>query len=444
MINGDAPAVTDLPADLRAKVETIAQALASAKKPLIISGSHSASDAMIQAAANVAFALKAKGAQVGLSYLASHANSFGLAMMKAQPLDSAFERINANEVDVAIVMENDLYRHSSVNAVDSALAKLKHLIVADHQHTAIMDKATLVLPAASFAEADGTLINQEGRAQRFFQVFDPSFYDKSIVMNESWRWLHSLQTEAQARDADWSQLDHVIADCVAALPQFEGIVDAAPKASFRIRGQKLAREPHRYSGRTAMLANQSVHEQRQPQDKDTAFAFSMEGNNSPTAPRQQIPFAWAPGWNSPQAWNKFQSEVGGHLRFGDPGVRLFNSTEGKLGYFTEIPAAYQATEAQWVVAPYYHLFGSDEMSQRSEVIQQRMPEPYIMLNEKDAAAIGLAAGTQAEFSYEGQTFNLTVRVSKNLSSGQIGLPLGMPGIAPAMAGVSVNNLRRGA
>ena len=380
----------------------------------------------------------------GLSYLASHANSFGLAMMKAQPLDSAFERINANEVDVAIVMENDLYRHSSVNAVDSALAKLKHLIVADHQHTAIMDKATLVLPAASFAEADGTLINQEGRAQRFFQVFDPSFYDKSIVMNESWRWLHSLQTEAQARDADWSQLDHVIADCVAALPQFEGIVDAAPKASFRIRGQKLAREPHRYSGRTAMLANQSVHEQRQPQDKDTAFAFSMEGNNSPTAPRQQIPFAWAPGWNSPQAWNKFQSEVGGHLRFGDPGIRLFNSTEGKLGYFTEIPAAYQATEAQWVVAPYYHLFGSDEMSQRSEVIQQRMPEPYIMLNEKDAAAIGLAAGTQAEFSYEGQTFNLTVRVSKNLSSGQIGLPLGMPGIAPAMAGVSVNNLRRGA
>lgn len=46
-------------------------------------------------------------------------------MMKAQPLDSAFERINANEVDVAIVMENDLYRHSSVNAVDSALAKLE-------------------------------------------------------------------------------------------------------------------------------------------------------------------------------------------------------------------------------------------------------------------------------------------------------------------------------
>ncbi len=33
--------------------------------------------------------------------------------------------------------------------------------------------------------------------------------------------------------------------------QFAGIVNAAPNASFRIRGQKLAREPHRYSGRTS-------------------------------------------------------------------------------------------------------------------------------------------------------------------------------------------------
>ncbi|KPD02948.1 NADH-ubiquinone oxidoreductase subunit G [Moellerella wisconsensis ATCC 35017] len=440
-INGEAPAVDGLSAELSAKVEIVAQALASAKKPLIISGSHAASDAIIQAAANVALALKAKGNQVGLSYIAPHANSFGLAMMNAEPLDSALAQIESGAVDTAIVMENDLYRHGSVKAIDSALTKLKQLIVADHQRTAIMDKADLILPAASFAESDGTLVNQEGRAQRYFQVFDPSFYDHSIVMNESWRWLHSLQTEAQMREIDWSQLDDVIADCVAALPQFAPIVDAAPKASFRIRGQKLARSPHRYSGRTSMLANVSVHEQRQPQDKDTAFAFSMEGNNSPTAPRQQIPFAWAPGWNSPQAWNKFQTEVGGHLRFGDPGVRLFDGQDGNIGYFTTIPAAYQPKESEWIVAPYYHLFGSDEMSQRAEVIQQRMPEPYVMLSQSDAQTLGMTPGAMAEFSHAGQAYRLSVRISAHLAQGQIGLPLGMPGIAPVMAGISVNNLR---
>ncbi|STW80209.1 NADH-ubiquinone oxidoreductase subunit G [Klebsiella michiganensis] len=53
------------------------------------------------------------------------------------------------------------------------------------------------------------------------------------------------------------------------------------------------------SGRTAMRANISVHEPRQPQDKDTMFAFSMEGNNQPSAPRSQIPFAWGSGLELP-------------------------------------------------------------------------------------------------------------------------------------------------
>src|SRR3546814_13962377 len=60
----------------------------------------------------------------------------------------------------------------------------------------------------------------------------------------------------------------------------------------------IAREPHRYSGRTAMRANQSVHEPRQPQDADTALSFSMEGYNgvgSPDRPGALLPYAWAPG-----------------------------------------------------------------------------------------------------------------------------------------------------
>lgn len=152
-----------------------------------------------------------------------------------------------------------------------------------------------MLSAASFAESDGTVINNEGRAQRFFQVYDPAYYDSKTVMLESWRWLHSLHSTLLSREVDWTQLDHVIDAVVAKIPELAGIKDAAPDATFRIRGQKLAREPHRYSGRTAMRANISVHEPRQPQDIDTMFTFSMEGNNQPTAHRSQVPFAWAPG-----------------------------------------------------------------------------------------------------------------------------------------------------
>ncbi len=70
-----------------------------------------------------------------------------------------------------------------------------------------------------------------------------------------------------------------------------------------------------------MRANISVHEPRQPQDIDTMFTFSMEGNNQ-RPDCSQVPFAGILVWNSPQAWNKFQDEVGGKIsRFGDR-VRL--------------------------------------------------------------------------------------------------------------------------
>ena len=439
-LDNSAPAVNDLADGLNKKIDVIVQALTGARKPLIITGSNAGSDAIIEAAANIAKALKVAGSDVGITFVASAANSIGLSMIGGGSLDEALELLTQGDADSAIVMENDLYRQAPEAKVDAALANVQNLLVVDHQRTRIMDKATLILPAASFAESDGTLVNQEGRAQRFFQVYDPAYYDTTVAMLESWRWMHSLHSTVNSRHVDWTQLDHVIEACVEALPQLKGMVEAAPNASFRIRGQKLARSPNRSSGRTAMRANISVHEPRQPQDKDTMFAFSMEGNNSPTANRNQVPFAWAPGWNSPQAWNKFQSEVGGSLRHGDPGVRLIEAGEGSLEYFTTIPAVFTATEGNWRIAPYYHLFGSEEMTQRSAVIQQRMPAPYVMVNPADAAQLGVNAGSLVEFTCAGQLLKLPVRLSETLNQGQLGLPLGLPGIPPILVGTTVENL----
>ncbi len=443
-LDDSAPAVSDLADGLDKKIDVIVQALAGARKPLIITGSNAGSDAIIAAAANVAKALKARGSDVGITFVASAANSIGLSMIGGGTLDAALELLVNGGADSAIVMENDLYRHAPEAQVEAALNNVQNLLVLDHQRTRIMDKASLILPAASFAESDGTLVNQEGRAQRFFQVYDPAYFDTTVAMLESWRWMHSLHSTLNSRQVDWTQLDHVIEACVEALPQLKGMVEAAPNASFRIRGQKLARSPHRSSGRTAMRADISVHEPRQPQDKDTMFAFSMEGNNNPLADRNQVPFAWAPGWNSPQAWNKFQSEVGGNLRHGDPGVRMIEAGEGTLDYFSDIPAAFSASANEWRVAPYYHLFGSEEMSQRSGVIQQRMPQPYVMVNPVDAAQLGVNAGSQVEFTCGGQTLSLPVRLSETLSQGQVGLPLGLPGIPPVLVGATVENLREAA
>ena len=81
------------------------------------------------------------------------------------------------------------------------------------------------------------------------------------------------------------------------------------------------------------------------------------------------------------------------------------------------------------------------MSQRSDVIQQRMPAPYVMVNPADAARLGVNLGTLVEFNCAGQTLRLPVRLSETLAQGQVGLPLGLPGIPPIMVGARVENLR---
>ena len=440
-LDNSAPAVDGIEPELQSKIDVIVQALAGAKKPLIISGTNAGSAEVIQAAANVAKALKGRGANVGITMIARSVNSMGLGIMGGGSLEEALTELETGRADAVVVLENDLHRHASATRVNAALAKAPLVMVVDHQRTAIMENAHLVLSAASFAESDGSVINNEGRAQRFFQVYDPAYYDSKTVMLESWRWLHSLHSTLLSREVDWTQLDHVIDAVVAKIPELAGIKDAAPDATFRIRGQKLAREPHRYSGRTAMRANISVHEPRQPQDIDTMFTFSMEGNNQPTAHRSQVPFAWAPGWNSPQAWNKFQDEVGGKLRFGDPGVRLFETSENGLDYFTSVPARFQPQDGKWRIAPYYHLFGSDELSQRAPVFQSRMPQPYIKLNPADAAKLGVNAGTRVSFSYDGNTVTLPVEIAEGLTAGQVGLPMGMSGIAPVLAGAHLEDLK---
>ncbi|MDU9416000.1 NADH-quinone oxidoreductase subunit NuoG [Pseudomonas sp. zfem005] len=447
-IDPSAPAVEGLDSEAAELVKAIADALLAAKRPLIVSGASLGEKALIEAATNIASALKNREKNGSISLVVPEANSMGLALLLGEELggksvDAALEALTAGQADAVVVLENDLYRRADAAKVDAALAAAQVVIVADHQQTATVERAHLVLPVASFAEGDGTLVSQEGRAQRFFQVYDPTYYDANILVREGWRWLHALHSTLQDKSVDWTQLDQVTAAVADSSSLLASIRDAAPSASFRIKGLKLAREPHRYSGRTAMRANISVHEPRQPQDKDSPFAFSMEGYAGSAEPRQQIPFAWSPGWNSPQAWNKFQDEVGGHLRAGDPGVRLIEAKGATLPWFA-VAAPFNPAQGTWQVVPFHHLFGSEENSSRAAPIQERMPEPYVALAKSEADRLGVNDGAMLALRVKGQALRLPLQVREELAAGLVGLPAGLPGIPGAIAGATVTLLQEAA
>jgi NADH-quinone oxidoreductase subunit G len=446
-LDATAPPVEGLDPATAQRAEGIARALSAAEKPLIVSGTGAGSAAVAAAAANVALALHTRGQQAQLCLVVPEVNSLGLALLHTEEahcdLEAAFTRVERGEADTLVVLENDLYRRADRARVDALLARVR-LIVLDHQSHATAIQAEVLLPAGSFAESDGTVVSHEGRAQRYFKVYEPRYYHPDSGIRESWQWLDELREQGQP--SQWQSFDQLTAAVAQAIPALRGIVDAAPTAQFRMGGLKVAREPHRYSGRTAIRANLSVHEPRQPQDANTALAFSMEGHNGTQAgirPAALIPYAWAPGWNSPQSWNKFQDEVGGPLKGGDPGIRLITPPAGDsvARYDDRIPGPFVACAGQWQALPLAHIFGSEELSARAAPVAVLIPPAYVALHPADADALEAPENSSLQVSVPGATVSLPVKRRADLPRGTVGLPVGVPGSPWFNAGAPVKLAR---
>jgi NADH-quinone oxidoreductase subunit G len=415
-LNPDSPRVANIPDRILSLAKDVAQILMTARRPLIVSGASLGSEAIIKAAANIAMALCAGEKSAELCYTVPECNSMGLGLMGGKSLQEAFTTVHDGQADTVVILENDLERRADEKDVDAFLNKAKHVIVIDHLMNPTASRAGLVLPAGTFAESDGTFVNNEGRAQRFYQVFQPQ---KDI--QESWKWIHDIIALTQRSEAAWNNFDGLIAALIGALPAFKPILDIAPPASFRIRGAKIPRQPHRYSGRTAILADINVHEPKPADDPDTPLAFSMEGYDG-RPPASLISRYWSPGWNSVQALNKFQQEVGGSLYGGDPGKRLIEPLKtAAVSYCKDIPNAVKRKNDEWFVVPIYHIYGSEELSKASPGITESTPDPYLMMNAEDALRINVANTEMVALTLAENKYRFPVKISDALPTGIAGV-----------------------
>jgi NADH-quinone oxidoreductase subunit G len=428
-LSADAPPVPALSDEMWALASRIAQELRQAERPLVVSGTSLRSEAVLHAAANVAWALCDTKRPAHLCLTVPESNSLGASLLGGGSLEAAFQAVQSGTAETVIILENNLYRRTDAATVQAFLAACPHVIVLDHLRHATAEQAEVVLPAGTFAETDGTLVSNEGRAQRFLQVFAP---DGDV--QESWRWLCDVMLSAGRDESSaWQNLDDVIEALAHALPVFAKLPNVAPHADFRLAGQRVPRQPHRYSGRTAMAAHRTVHEPKPPDDPDTPLAFSMEGYERQPPP-PLIPFFWAPGWNSPQAIHKFQSEIGGPLRGGDPGIRLFEPvTDAGVTFFQHSPEAFRSRDGAWLLVPLYHIFGTEELSVLAPAVAERVPTPYLALSRADAAALQVGPGDTLACTLGSVTQRLPVHVEPGLPQGIAGLPVGLP----AFQGISL-------
>jgi NADH-quinone oxidoreductase subunit G len=272
------------------------------------------------------------------------------------------------------VLENDI----DTRLGSALLDEVQNLVVIDAMDNATASRSSIVLPAASFAEAEGTFVNNEGRAQRSMATFTPA----GDIM-PGYQLLSALGSDHLSASG-WQQTlaaEHAL---------LAGVVTCAPDEQFRIEGSRVARMTHRASGRTAMLANVSVHEPQQPLDTESPLAFTMEGNQT-RAPASLRPYTWSPGWNSNQSIHKFQDEVGGPDKSGAAGILLFTGA-------TELTGFELSEEADANLIGQVHIFGSDELSNEAAELSTLIPQPYARMASATAAGLevshqdGLAFG----------------------------------------------------
>ncbi|HEX2976594.1 MAG TPA: molybdopterin-dependent oxidoreductase, partial [Bacteroidales bacterium] len=356
----------------------------ASENPVVIAGVHTGSAEVMKAAANVARALSLSGKQAGLCLVLPEANSLGLAMIDPKPLEEAIDLVEQAEQvgKTVIILENDLYRRSRKERIDSLMQKSKLVISLDHSYSPTTSKAQVVLPVGSFAESEGTLVNNEGRAQRFYKAIPPG-----NAPIESWRLLSEYRT-----------LDDIIAAMTAEVPVFEKIKEYLPDADFRIYNEKISRQTKRYSGRTATMANVNVHEQKPPADPDSPLVFSMEGTVEAN-PSSLVPYYWKPGWNSYQAMNYYLDKPDGSMKGGDPGIRLIEQKpRPEILYFEPQKSEDSLEKDEWLILPVYQIFGSEEMSSMAPAVAERIAEPFVLVNEKDADSIRKAGSDKSSIA----------------------------------------------
>ena len=362
-------------------IDKIVKQLQGAKRPLIIAGNSNGTD-LIRAAANIARALHETRdkAAVDLCLLVPEVNSMGMGLMAGakNSLGVALERLHSGAAKRVIVLENDLFRRAAKSQVDAALDKAEKVLVLDQVATATTNSADVVLPVTAFSEHEATYINYEGRAQLSFQV-----HQCQKLAQPAWRWIN-----------DAEHVDDLVERCSNEAQGFARLREVLPGDNPFVAGMKVPRQSHRYSGRTAMVANVNVHEPKQMEDNESIMSFSMEGIPS-QKDASVLASSWAPKWNSNQSISKFQDEVNGELKQGHVGCLLIERTDSSGAYFEIGARASAPSGKQLRLAFSYQIFGSDELSARAEPIQQRMTDAYIGLCPTDAQARGLAQGDVA-------------------------------------------------
>jgi predicted molibdopterin-dependent oxidoreductase YjgC len=96
--------------------------------------------------------------------------------------------------------------------------KAEFLVMQDSYMSEVAERADAVLPATTFAESDGTVVNVEGRIQRFLKVIQPLGEAKP-----DWWILSQLAKKLRKKDFDYKKSQDILKELKKTVPAFAKI-----------------------------------------------------------------------------------------------------------------------------------------------------------------------------------------------------------------------------
>jgi len=293
----------------------LARTLSQAKMPLIITGLSLKSPELLIAIDDLMACLSQKSHVFSpeLTIVSPECNSVGNLHFLSEgtlSIEQVIKRCasNSDEPTSLLILEQDLAQLSKEQR-HKLRRYCKTMIVLDHTNNELTKVADIVLPVAAVSESNGHFVNFQGRLQRFASVHIPV---KPIM--ENWHWLGLLAkylfNHKEVNFNNVSQLQSFFAK--RGEPWALQVLTCQSQQEEQA-SEGVARQTPRASGRTAMMANQSVHEVKtylENSHNDT-LNYSMEGANSGTS--SNMPYTWSPAWNSNQSVFQYQQEVNGEL-----------------------------------------------------------------------------------------------------------------------------------
>ena len=208
----------------------------------------------------------------------------------------------------------------------------------------------------------------------------------------------------------------IVQEFARANDEFSALMQLRPPRVGISASLKSPRQSHRFSGRTAMHAQDHVHEAQQEQDRASALAFSMEGVML-QKDSSLMASPWSPAWNSNQSISKFQEEINGELKQGSKGALLCARQSIETAY-DAISTEHEEDLTCFVIS---QLFGSDEISANAPAIQARCVGPYACIGQELATARGIRQHSLVDITTQSGRVQIPVVIRRQIAPNCIGI-----------------------